>query len=135
MARKGARRPIPGKAAYHVAPGAVGYGDDGKEGGQVGDRVGHQVEENAAGAYGGLSLGDPSGNGSHPRHQEACVGNGAIGQHPLDVALGNGHQVTYGHREGAKHGEEGCPVQANLAEGKVEHPENDREARGLAGHR
>ena len=61
------------------------------------------------------------------------MGDGAVGEHALDVALRDGDEVADGHGGGREAGEEQPPIDVERAEGGVEDAEDDGEPGRLAG--
>ena len=63
--------------------------------------------------------------------------DGAVGQHALDVGLGDGDEVAYGHRQRRQDREYRAPLDGERLqrEGHVEDPEDHRESGSLARHR
>ena len=94
----GSRRPRPANVArLEVTPGPLLERGDDRERAEVHERVGDAVEEQRLEAL------DPAvrvaGPGRQPDQHVAGVGDRAVGQHPLDVVLGQRDEVAEGHRQ------------------------------------
>ena len=82
------------EARGHPGP-LLERGDD-REGAEVHDRVGDRVEEEGLDAVGPAEgVGGPR---REPDEHVPGVRDRGVGQHPLDVVLGQGDEVAQGHR-------------------------------------
>ena len=108
MKRRDAAQAVEGLDIVAAAVAAHPGGDG--EGGDLGEAVDDQVKQHCSG--GGLVI-PVRGDGDHADQDIAGMGDGRVGQHPLQPALGESGQVPEGHGDGRDDGEQADPAGAH----------------------
>ena len=107
-------------------------GDDGERS-QVHERVGDAVEQQRLDPV--IAAERVTGPGRQADEHVAGVRDGAVRQHPLDVVLGQGHQVAERHRQRREDDHHGHPLVRQRAEGLDEEAQDEREGADLGADR
>ncbi len=99
---------------------------DALEGGQHGEEVGPEVEEDGL-----LSWGAESGN---PEQEVSGVGDTGVAQQAFEVGLGDGAEVAVEDSEGGEADEQAVPGFGDIGDGEEQDTDEEDESGGFASH-